>query len=216
MTLRNVKRGCLLVAVIFTLLQASRLPAQEKAWQIIGSLTTDRHHHEAVYIGNSRVLVIGGYTNATGVMEGIRTASCQIVDVRTKSIVDAAPLSVERGIVNAVVSSSGDVYVIGGDTDNGPSDIVERYDALRDKWVTVGRLRVARWQQASCFISPTEILVVAGFNENRAEIFDIATGQSTLIADFPFIANQLVPIEVLVHRPAFIGGRKSGPNTSLT
>lgn len=186
------------------------------AWKSFGELRVDRHHHKAHYIGEGRVLVVGGYTASTGVISGVRTASCEIIDVRNGRIRSAAPLAAERGVVNVVTARDGTLYVLGGDTDNGPTDLVERYDAEANAWEIVGRLARPRWQHASAFISETEILVVAGWQENACEIFDVATGRSRMVADFPWVANSLVPIIVTGQRPAFIGGRTAGPNTSNT
>lgn len=190
--------------------------AQNLEWRVLGSLRLDRHHHKARHIGNGDILVIGGYSRSQGVMRGTRTATCEIINIRNGNVRDAAPLSVERGIVDVVTSPDGAIYVIGGDTDNGPTDLVERYNVKSDRWEIVGRLRRARWQQSSVFISATEILIAAGWQEKSAEIFDVTTGTSTVIADFPSIANSLVPIKVRSLAPALIGGRTGGPNTSIT
>ena len=206
-----------LIATILSLgLLCSVTTAQNLEWRVLGSLRLDRHHHKARHIGNGDILVIGGYSRSQGVMRGTRTATCEIINIRSGNVRDAAPLSVERGIVDVVTSPDGTIYVIGGDTDNGPTDVVERYNVTADRWEFVGRLRQARWQQSSVFISPTEILITAGWQEKTAEIFDVVTGTSTLIADFPSVANSLVPIRVRGLEPAFIGGRTAGPNTSIT
>lgn len=190
--------------------------ADTVSWQRFGDLRTDRQHHKARYVGNGKVLVIGGYTASTGILTGKRTASCELIDVRKKTIRSAAPLAVERGVVSVASAEDGTLYVLGGDTDNGLTDLVERYDAEANTWEVVGRLAVPRWQHASVFVSSTEILVVAGWGEGSAEIFDVTTGTSTLVADFPWVANALVTIPLLHHRPAFIGGRTGGPNTPNT
>jgi len=125
-------------------------------------------------------------------------------------------LAVERGVVNVATAPDGAIYVIGGDTFDGPTDLVERYDVEADAWRIVGKLAIPRWQHSSVFISPTEILIVAGWQESSAEIFNVTTGESKRIADFPSVANSLVPIELPGLPPAFIGGRTAGPITTIT
>ena len=206
-----------LVALVALIgLQVQSAHTQSMAWSVFGSLKNDRIFHKAHYIGNGKILVVGGYTNTTGILQGKRTSACEIIDVRNGTIRGAAPLTRERGIVTSVVGPDGSLYVVGGDTDNGSTDLVERYDANDNVWEIVGRLRVPRWQHACAFISETEMLVVAGWNENSAEIFDVRTGASRLITEFPWIANSLVPVLLQNHRPAFVGGRSGGPNTGNT
>lgn len=204
------------VLVVGVCWAAAPAEADTLSWQRLGSLRTDRQHHKARYIGNGRVLVIGGYTMSTGILTGKRSASCELIDVHSNTIRSAAPLALERGVVSTAEADDGTIYVLGGDTDDGLTDLVERYDAESNTWEIVGRLAVPRWQHASAFISSTEILVVAGWGENRAEIFDVTTGTSTVVADFPWGANALVTIPLQQHRPAFIGGRTAGPNTPNT
>ena len=106
--------------------------SQSMSWQMLGSLRTDRHHHKARYIGDTKILVIGGYTRATGVMQGRPSASCEILDLRNKQIQYAASMAVERGVVNVAQAPDGTIYVVGGDTQDGPTDLVERYDVEAD------------------------------------------------------------------------------------
>ena len=152
---------------------ASSVKVMPSKWESIGLLRLDRQHHKARYIGNGKVIVVGGYTLSTAILVGQRTTTCEIMRTRTRSVWPAASMAVERGIVDVVTADDGTLYVVGGDTDNGLTDLVERYDVNANRCEIVGRLQKGRWQYVTAFICSTEILVVAGYDESSAEIFDV-------------------------------------------
>lgn len=122
----------------------------------------------------------------------------------------------ERTAFQVVDGPDGSFYAIGGSTSSGLTGSVERFDRANGVWRRVGSLVQARYQHAAAFVSPDEIIVVGGFGSQSAEIFNVKTMQSRLIADFPYVANSLVVIDVDDRRPAFYGGRVSGPNSGVS
>lgn len=161
-------------------------------------------------------MVIGGWSRSTGILSGIPTASCEIIDVRKREITDGPSMNVDRTAFQVVDAPDGSFYAVGGNTSSGLTGSVERYDHDRGAWQYVGDLNVPRFQHVATFISPDEILVAGGWGMRSAEIFNVKTGRSRTIADFPYTANSLVAINVLDKRPALYGGRVSGPQSSVS
>lgn len=190
--------------------------AQPQQWEVIGRLSLDRHQAQARYIGNGKVMVIGGYGLSNGILSGLPTQSTEIIDVVQKRLYPGPAMNVERASFQIVDAPDGVLYAVGGINARGAVSAVERYDPVLNRWTVVGELIVPRWQQACVFVSEDEILVVAGFGRSTAELFNVRTGSSRLLPDFPYAANSLVTIQVPGRLPAFYGGRAGGPNSTVT
>jgi hypothetical protein len=96
---------------------------------------------------------------------------------------------------------------------------VEVYSPSTNVWRKAGNLLIARRQHTACFVNNDEILVVGGRLANlntiaAAEIFNIRTGQSRRIAEFPYPINTGVAALAANGRPIVFGGR-SGDGRSF-
>ena len=202
--------------LVIWLFASAMVSAQPLAWEIIGRLNVDRHQAQARYIGNGKVMVIGGYTLSNDVLSGLPTRTTEIIDVVQKRIYPGPAMNVERASFQIVDSLDGVLYAVGGINERGEVGAVERYDPVSNNWTIVGELRVPTWQQACAFVSEHEILVVAGFGRSTAELFNVRTGRSRQLPNFPYSANSLVPIQVAGRPTAFYGGRAGGPNSTVT
>ena len=178
-------------------------------WEILGHLIYPRHHHRAAYIGNSEILVFGGYINSKGILEGDPTSTSEIVNCKTGEVVLGPKMAQPRSVFTFERSSDSDLIVIGGG-----SDIVERFDIQTRSWTVIGKLTHMRWQHCSAWISDHEIIVIGGYNDKTAEIFDVNTGKSRPIRDFVDYANSLKSIIPNGRVPTFWGYRESGPGSS--
>lgn len=206
---RSISASC--VFALALILSCTVTVAQDPSWRTIGQLNLDRHHAHLRYLGDYQVLVIGGWSRSTGILSGIPTSTCEIIDVRRETISEGPSMNVERVAFQVVDAPDGSFYAIAGGTSS-----VERFDRLTGTWEVVGSLTFERHQHAAAFVSPDEIMVVGGFGSRSAEIFNVRTGQSRPVADFPYVANSLSVVEVEDRRPAFYGGRESGPNTGVS
>jgi hypothetical protein len=203
----------------FLLITFPQMLHAQLAWKIFGSLREARHDFCAAYLGNSQILVIGGYVNSTGGNQtGPPSASCELIDVMNRTIVPAAPMSIPRSEFVALLTKDSNVIVLGGETGNGTTASCELYERSTHRWLPAGNLLVPRRQLAAQFISDTEILVVGGraipaSGIADAEIFDVATKTSRKVADYPFIiTNHVAGIS---SRGSFVvlGGRAGGQNS---
>lgn len=182
------------------------------AWEILGKLNIARHHHQSAYIGSNKILVMGGYTGSgPAILSGNQTNTTEIIDVVTGQVTEGPPMSVARVAFTCNTLPNGDLIVVGG---SSRATEVERFSVSAMSWSVIGHLRSARWQHAAAWISDTELLVVAGYGNESAEIFNIATGTSTLVKNFVNVANSVRPLHPKGRHPTFWGYRTGGPGSS--
>jgi hypothetical protein len=98
---------------------------------------------------------------------------------------------------------------------------VEVYNPQTQQWRRAGNLIIARRQHTACILNPEEILVVGGRLENltsiaAAEIFNIRTGKSTRVADFPYPINSGVSVLTASGHLLVFGGRSGGGDSYRT
>lgn len=149
--------------------------------------------------------------NSHGILDGVATATSEIINVETGEVTPGPPMANARVCFTYHVASDGDLIVFGGI----PRD-VERLDIASMTWSTIGQLEYNHWQHASTWLTPSEIIVVAGFGMREAEIFNIETGVATPIASFVGVANSLKAIEPVGGQPTYWGYREGGPGSFRT
>ena len=98
----------------------------------------------------------------------------------------AAPLPSGRTYASAVVQN-GQLYVIGGYTEDAPTDEILRYDGIGDTWAVVAALSQRRYK---CGVAPDDdggIFVVGGYGRSLTvvERFDTRTLQVALLPPLP-------------------------------
>jgi len=147
-----------------------------------GHLLTARAGATTTLLPDGRVLIVGG---AIGARQGSRVlASAEIYDPDKGSFSPAGELSQRRYKHGAALLASGDVVIVGGSDERdygGKLRSVERYDFRRGRFVNGGSLVEARFKLADAVVPlPSgKVLVVGG--APRPELFDPATGNSTLL-----------------------------------
>ncbi|MBZ4413370.1 galactose oxidase [Myxococcus sp. MISCRS1] len=95
-------------------------------WDAAGTPNTARTGHTATLLADGRVLVVGGFSNASGT--GALT-SVELYDPRNGgSWTSLPPLQVARGEHTATLISGGKVLVVGGRAGATPTKSVELYD----------------------------------------------------------------------------------------
>lgn len=180
-------------ALVLVLMFAAISAGAQVQWTTIGNLAKARGNFCAADIGNGQVLVIGGYTHTNGGDQP--TASCEIVDVTSRSILPAPSMHLPRAYFVTLYTPDSNLVAIGGDMSGAlnSGDVtpnVELYDRASKSWRSLGDLRVGRFEHMAAFINDHEILVVGGRRADlgvipNAEIFDIRNGASRVAASFP-------------------------------
>ncbi|NQW30103.1 MAG: T9SS type A sorting domain-containing protein [Ignavibacteria bacterium] len=199
------------IMVIAWTLNPTNAKASDPQWRVLGELKYGRHHHLARPIGNGKILVMGGYLNSRGILDGTPTSTCEIIDAFTGQISMGPDMAGTRAEFVCLTEPDGNLIIMGG-VGSG-SQGVERFDLKTQTWSTLGRMKVGRRQHSAAFVSPNEILVVAGYDLKSCEVFDVATGQSKLVVDYIDYANSVRALEFTTRHPGFYGGRSGGEGT---
>jgi hypothetical protein len=202
-------------------LPSTRAAAQLQ-WNQFGDMAYGRNFFEALPIGNGRALVIGGYGSGGVGHDGYYMpvqpiTSCEIIDVANHSITATGSLNVPHAEFTALLTPDSNVVAISGVTANnqGLTPVVELYDRATGRWRVIGSLLVERRQHTACFINRDEFLVVGGRHVDlssmaTAEIFNIRTGRSRLVHDYPDVIN--TPVSGIASNGDLLvfGGREGG------
>ncbi|MBK6290644.1 MAG: hypothetical protein KA339_06650 [Candidatus Kapabacteria bacterium] len=191
---------------------AVAVSAQDQ-WRVFANLEQGRHHHVARYLNGDKILVIGGYVGSYGILDGNPTNTTEIVDLQTGQVTPGPSMATYRTEFPALDLPDGDILVFGGNSNLGPSKVVERYDVATNTWSVIGQMEDGRRQHSADFLNEDEVLIIGGFGSSSAEIFTISTGQSRKIANLPSMANSAVSINPEGRGPSFWGFRAYGPNS---
>lgn len=196
--------------------------AQQLVWKEFGKLRNARHYFGAIVFSPKQALVMGGYTNSMGALTGDITNSCELIDLSRRTIVDAAPMNVARAESVFLLTADSNIVAISGfSLDNHTTPVCEMYDHIMQRWKVLGSLNIGRRQHLACFISRDEILVVGGRDNSvgtiaSSEIFNIRTGKSRFVQDYPYPINLGVAGISSRNKPLFFGGRSGGANSFRT
>jgi hypothetical protein len=205
--------------------------SQELQWKVLGHLKQTRRDLGIATIGNGKILVIGGFKEQRGYqkerLRGITTAECEIIDVESRSITAASRMNFPRAQSVVLQTADSNVVVLSGlNSDSTTTPMCEMFDRKKNVWRVLGSLLIGRHNHMAAFINQEEIIVVGGraiYNYAgaiaEAEIFNIRTGKSRMISDFPikeggglgYISDIVSP-----HRPLFFSGRSEGVNSYRT
>lgn len=183
-------------------------------WKEFANLRQGRHWHAVRYLAGDRAIVMGGYVNSAGILDGTPTRETEIVDLNTGAVSPGPPMRYARAEFPTVVLPDGDILVIGGYTTDGGSTRIERLDVQTMTWQPAGVMQRSRRQHAADFLSPEEILIFAGFNNSTAEIYNVASETTRLVRDLPTAANSAVSVNPDGRGPSYFGFREGGPNSA--
>lgn len=187
-------------------------------WSVFDNFKYRRIYPATVRIGSNTCLIAGGYASR---LWGEPTKTCEVIQIINDSIqhYSTGEMGVPR--VEYPLLSSGDsvAYAIGGfQGGNAVSSIVEKYSVKTKRWTRVGSMLEGRRQHSAFWYSDTEILIVGGRDEGlstlaSAEVFDIETGTSRRIADYPNRINGSIAGVLRDGRGVICGGRAGGPDS---
>ncbi len=175
---------------VFALLLATApaSEAAESAGQVaaIAGMSAARAAHSATRLADGRVLLAGG-CHARGCEEGI-SSDAVIFDPATKRFAAAGRLILARAGHRALSLADGRVFLFGGWTPGGATDVVEVYDPAVGSFAAHGKLLQARDGFSATLLNDGRILMVGGYARDMqrlssAEVYDTATGRSRPVAD---------------------------------
>lgn len=146
------------------------------------AMPAPRAAHSATRLPDGRVLLAGG-CSADGCEEGI-AGDAILFDPASGRFLPAGELLQARVGHRAIALADGSVLLLGGWTQDGPTDLVERYTPASGRFEPHGRLLQARDGFSATQLADGGILVAGGYGEGMrrlasAERYDPATGRST-------------------------------------
>jgi N-acetylneuraminic acid mutarotase len=112
----------------------------------MSSVPDGARYHTATAVGD-KVYVIGGFNSGSTRLDAVR-----ILDIPTETWSSGAPMSEPRS-QHAATYLDGKIYVMGGSTNDGQSNLVEIYDIATDSWSTGPVLPVNNWQASAAAVN---------------------------------------------------------------
>lgn len=177
-----------------------------------GPMVHGRSGATGTRLGDGRILIAGG---SDGERAGRRVvAQAELYDPRTRRFTATASLLTPRYKHGAVALPNGDALIVGGSDVRdygGKLRAVERYDAMRGRFVPAGALAVTRFKLTDgvMLLDPGHVLVAAG--DERPELFDIAERRGRLLdADLGGQWNYLTALPLGGHAAFLAGGYREG------
>lgn len=152
-----------------------------REWRLTSPVRMPRRGHTATLLGDGRVLVTGGVSDASYPRSSPR---CEIYDPATDTWTEAAPLAEARQRHTATLLGDGRVLIAGGtDIDPGgehPVSSLELFDPLTGSFAPAAALRSPTMgAHAAALLADGRVLLTDGAS---AEIFDPALGTTTAAA----------------------------------
>lgn len=149
-------------------------------WSPTGSMLETRESHDAVLLGNGRVLVVGGWRMAPdGTSAPSTTAEIYDPATETWSAVESPAFSHLNS--PAVRLPSGRVLVLGGDETGSRCEV---YDPATNTWSETGPLVTPRTYPTATLLGSGKVLVVGGYRSvdpygvaTEVELYDPTTGR---------------------------------------
>jgi hypothetical protein len=160
-----------------------------------GTMASARAQHTATRLQSGKVLIAGGYYNAT-----TATNSAEIYDETLGTFTSTAgPMISARGQHTATLLLDGTVLITGGSDGSASTPTAEIYDPVTNRfWATAAPMNGTRsLHQAALLPGGTTVLIVGGFDDTAAvataEIFDVA---KNLYPTTTTLASSLNPSKV--------------------
>ncbi|MCU0425942.1 MAG: hypothetical protein MUF71_09980 [Candidatus Kapabacteria bacterium] len=228
--LRHILEWLLIAAINIFLLSSLPLRSEELQWKIMGHLLEKRFLFQSAVIGDEKILVFGGFSGQLGEQlhrrRGSVLSTCEIVDVKKRQVYKTGSLNVPRAMTAFVQTPDSNIIVVSGlNTDSTTTRLCELYDRKSHTWKKIGSLQIGRHDHIVLLLGSDKILVVGGYAEANygaitaeAEIFDIRTGQSTFVNNFPCTIVDGIAFQSNIWKPKqqlLMSGRTDGQGTHM-
>jgi N-acetylneuraminic acid mutarotase len=155
-------------------------------WSAAVDMPTARYYLGAAALGG-KVYVVGG-SEITSTPSALKSAD--VFDSSTGKWSAIADMSTARSGSPGTVALNGKIYVMGGDTGDGPNQrqlaSAEVFDPDTGRWSAIADMSTARNSMGAAALDG-KVYVMGGFDGSSvlksAEVFDPATGRWSVIAD---------------------------------
>lgn len=152
-------------------------------WRPAGNLSVHRTGHTAHLLADGTVLVIGGstYEISGNFQRYLNHSSAEIYDPATNTWSSAGTMPSPHDGHASTLLANGDVLVVGGRGDRGPSPKAEIFDGATHIWRETGALMTGRYDPRATLLPDGKVLVAGGtgglYGLDTAEVYDPATGR---------------------------------------
>jgi N-acetylneuraminic acid mutarotase len=141
-------------------------PAND-SWTDVPSMSVPRALATATPIENGKVLVAGGYDDATGEL-----SSAELYDPSTDRWSKTGSLAEARDAATATALPNGEVLVAGGDSGDGALASAELYRPASGTWRAAARMAGVRQTAAAALLSDGTVLVAGGEDARFGDLLD--------------------------------------------
>jgi len=154
------------------ILSAELYDPAKGTWAFTGSMTYFRTGHHAVLLQSGKVLASGGW------------GSSEVYDPSSGTWSFTLKKSIKNRLKDAaVVLKSGQVLLLGGESNLKELTSVEAYDPVANSWSTIKSMNKARGQHAAVVLASGKVLVAGGYTASTAdmaesELYDPTAGSS--------------------------------------
>jgi hypothetical protein len=181
----NSKNGGIFIAaaVLFHLVTAPCASAQN--FTLTGGMNIARLSHSATLLNNGKVLIVGGYNEAT-----FGLAPAELYDPATRTFTITGSLNIGRAYHTATLLNNGMVLITGGENQNpSPSNFptsAELYNPATGTFTLTGSMSTPRVYHTATLLDDGTVLIAGGFGFDTfpalasAEIYNPVTGTFTL------------------------------------
>ena len=161
---------------------ASELGPREGIWTATGSMGANAYLRAAVLLDDGRVLVTGGWNDATSPSHSLALA--EVFDAGSGSWTAVASMASGRSVQTATRLADGKVLVAGGFDDWAALATAEIYDPAARTWTPTGSMIEGRGYHTATLLPDGKVLVAGGRSNNSstglalssAELYDPTTG----------------------------------------
>ena len=194
------------VAIIVTIGAVIGNAQPRGSWSYFANTPFESQFFEIQKLDQSRALFIGNQ------------GECFVIDAYNQTFREVGRMRTYRSAFASVRTADGKVYVFGG-TYSPEGTLVEVYDPQTETWSDAGNLLLGRSQLNALLISPYEVLIVGGRTDfasgviAQCEIFNIYSGKSVQVSDFPYKTSFGQLILTKDNRILAFSGRSDGPSS---
>jgi hypothetical protein len=190
------------------------------AFIAVGTMTAERHAHEAVRLHDGRVLVTGGADAPSCCDDGI--ADAELFDPATDTFTASDPLVTARPRHRLTRLDDGRVLVTGGSIAHGGAsgptylEAAELYDPASATFASTGAMTTAPgWSFTATRLASGDVLVAGGLLGSGAEVYDASAGTFSVLGDRMIESRTMHSATLLASGAVLLVGGPSLANAEL-
>ncbi|HEY3876069.1 MAG TPA: kelch repeat-containing protein, partial [Candidatus Kapabacteria bacterium] len=183
-----------------------------QTWQYIAPMKQARVWHQAQFLNNGKILVMGGEDGSTSL------SSCELYDPTANTWSSAASMNVPRSRFQSLLLSDGRVFVAGGLTDahSATTNTCEIYDPTTDVWTLTASMNDSREEFGLCGLPGNKIALIGGEDGNQsavlssADLYDVSAKTMTALPNQLQISADVAAVYSSISHSIYVAGGNQG------